>query len=407
MSTGVESTAVFEARALTIGLSAACVQRFKAEDIDTLSRYAFGCSFQPGSNDESPLIDLIKRVLGRDPTISELSILRRLFYEAHAACIQDMRTRIERSDTDGPKKIPPAERASRLAIQQAKLSGIVISGDLEPSFGLLDRVCQQFDQDQLSYVGPDECGSRAQEILGIKKDPTLKIERDVQGHLKAREESPSEHTDVASDYKMRQAFTRRALAYDQANLIDYAIHEAWISHLFKLLHKDVPAGYSSVSMTQILRADREIFIRMADLTRSTIVPLLGARRPLDVAMEASTIHPDVAYLTLPLPLLQRQKGKGKGSGSNDDGPYTAPKPKAKQGKNKGKGKGGKEKGKSGPPEGCVPRLADGRNVCFGFNSSRGCAAPGVETGGRCRFGFHVCGKAGCHGNHSMTACTSA
>lgn len=402
MSSSVDSKAVFEARANSFGLSGAVFNAFQAADIDTMSKFAFGCAFQPHSPDETPLTDMFRTVLTRDPTISELSILRRLWYESHACMVQDMRGRIERTDLDGPKKIAPAERASRLVAQQARLSGLVIKDDLEPSFGLLDRVCQQFDQDQLTYIGPDECGSRAQEILGVKRDTSLKLERDSNGNVKAKEEQFSESTDVASDYKLRQAFTRRSLAYDQANLIDFAAQEAWASHLFKLLHKDVPHGYHKVTITQILKADRELFVLMADECRSTIVPKLGNARPLDTAIKTLMHHPDVAYLTLPL-AASGGKAKGKGSKS-DDGPYPTPKAKSgakgRKGKDKGKGKGTK----SEPPSGCVPRLADGRNVCFGFNSSRGCSNASVVAGSRCRFGFHVCGKLGCHGNHSMMSC---
>ena len=403
MTSSPDSSPVWEARALAIGLSAAIITSFKTAGIDTMSKLAFGCAFQPSSSDETPLIELFKLILSRDATLNETAMLRRLYYESHASMVQDMRTRVDRSDTDGPKKLPPAERAARHAIQQQRLSGIVIADDLEPSFNLLDRVCQQYDLDQLSYLGPEECGSRAQEVVGIKKDPSLKLERDSQGNIKAKEDHPNEQADVASDYKLRQAFTRRSLAYDQANLIGFSIQEAWIAHLFKLMHKDVPAGYSKVSMTQILSADREIFIRMADACRATIIPTLGADRPLDVSMKSLIHDPDVAYLTLPLP-VSKSKGKGKGKVANDV-PYK--KQEGGGGKNgKTKGKGKKGKGTSAP-DGCVARLEDGRNICFAFNASRGCSHPNVTAGGRCRFGFHVCGKAGCRGNHSMVSCPTA
>ena len=407
MSSGVDSSAVFSARALAIGISSAVVQLFVDASMDTMSKFAFGCSFQPHSPDESPLTEMFRTVLTRAPTISETAQLRRLWYESHACMIQEMRGRIERTDSDSPKKMAPAERASRLQLQQARLQGLVIAGDLEPSFGLLDRVCQQFDQDQLSYISPEECGSRGQEILGVKKDASLRLERDQQGVVKAKEEQTSEWTDVASDYKLRQAFTRRSLAYDQATLIDFATQEAWVSHLFKLLHKDVPPGYAIISINQILKADREMFIRMADQCRATILPRMGGVKPLDESMQSLMHDPDVAYLVLPLPISNvGNKTKGKGKGAGNDAPYSSGDQRRKSrgkggGEKKGKGKGDK----GGKPDGCTARLEDGRNVCFGYNSYRGCKHPNVAAGGRCRAGFHICGTKGCHQNHSMTACT--
>ena len=353
---------------------------------------------------------LIEAILGRPATLDELALARRLWYESHAVVVQDMRGRVTCTDTDGPKKMPPAERAARLVAQQNKLAGIVIAGDLEPSFALLDKVVQMYEQDQLSYVGPDECSSRAQEIVGIKRDPSLKLERDQQGNLKAKELHSEDKADVASDYKLRQAFTRRALAFDQANLMDFALSESWSAHLFKLIHKDVPAGYQKVTITQILKADRELFIKMADECRATIVPQVGGQRPLDTAIVKLMTHPDVAYVTLPLPGHQgsgKQKQRSAGTGETGSSPYQPQgnKGKGKKGGGKGKGKKGWNSIRSSAPDGCVARLEDGRNICFGFNSARGCAVHGVEVGSRCRLGFHICGKAGCHGNHSMVNCT--
>ena len=410
MASGVESRAVFIARALAIGLERDVVDSFVAYGLATMSQLAFGCAFQPGQQDEAPLTAMINAALGRAPTVGELANIRRLWYESHAAVIQDMRGRIERTDNDGPKKLAPAERAARLVAQQSRLTGIVIAGDLEPSFSLLDKVCQQFDLDQLSYIGPEECSCRAQEIVGVKRDPSLKLERDHQGNLKAKEDFWEASSDVASDYKLRQAFTRRSLAYDQANLILFSVSESWIAHLFVLLHKDVPAGYSKVSLAQILKADRELYIAMADRTRASIVPRLINVRPLDAAMVALMHSPEVAYLTLPLPMTTVRKGKGRDAPPPpNDWPYLYRKGKGK-GKDKGKSKGkdrGKDNSKGGPPAGCVARLPDGRNICFGYNGARGCAAHNVEPGGRCRFGFHICGRAGCHGNHSMVGCGPA
>ena len=405
MASGVESKAVFFARALAIGLEREVVDSFVAYGLATMAQLAFGCAFQPGQQDETPLTAIITAALDRAPTVQELANIRRLWYESHAAVIQDMRCRTERTDSDGPKKLAPAERAARLVSQQARLAGIVIAGDLEPSFSLLDKVCQQFDLDQLSYIGPEECSCRSQEIVGIKRDHSLKLERDQQGNLKAKEDLWEAQSDVASDYKLRQAFTRRSLAYDQANLILFSVSESWIAHLFVLLHKEVPAGYSKVSLAQLLNADRELYILMADRTRASIVPRLANVRPLDAAMIALMHSPEVAYLTLPLPLSSGRKGKGKEAQTNDS-PYKSKGKGKEKGKSKGKDKG-KSSGKNGPPSGCVPRLPDGRNVCFGYNSARGCSAHNVEPGGRCRFGFHICGRAGCHANHSMMVCGPA
>ena len=43
--------------------------------IDTMSKMAFACSFQPGQADEKPFIDFLTEVRQRPPTVGEKAVL--------------------------------------------------------------------------------------------------------------------------------------------------------------------------------------------------------------------------------------------------------------------------------------------------------------------------------------------
>ena len=70
---------------------------------------------------------------------------------------------------------------------------------------------------------------------------------------------------------------------------------------------------------------------------------------------------------------------------------------------KGKGKGKKGQGRTGKGTPAMPkdlhgkwhRTPGGDPICFGFNTSAGCAEKGVKPGGRCRKGLHVCAEPKC------------
>ena len=77
--------------------------------------------------------------------------------------------------------------------------------------------------------------SREQELSGVKKDAAFAADQD--GQLKLKAASVTIQADLASDLKAKEAFTRRVLAYDQAGLIEYAVHAQWVERLFRALQK--------------------------------------------------------------------------------------------------------------------------------------------------------------------------
>ena len=407
----VESKPVFRARASQIGLDEEVINGFELAGLATFGAFAFSCSYQPGSQDERPFVEMVAKTLAREALPGELALLRRMFFESHAVSLQDMRNRLDRPTDSAPAKVLPAERAARYEAQCTRLKGIELTGPMEPSNSLIDTVFAMMDTNELKYPPLHTLTSREQELMGEKEDVELKEYslRIKAGSIGLKEKVVDLRADLTSDLKVRFALQRRALAFDQAGLISWEIHDRWISMLFHRLQEVPPPGYAMTSMDQILRADRKMFVKMSEMCRANIVPVPGSARPLDVAMEKYVDHNDVLYLLAPMPMSAASTST---SGSNRFAPY-GDKPQQQQAKSqpgkKGKGKGkGKSKGKSGVkqsgPSGCSSKTTDGKNICFGFNRSDGCSSTNVKVGSSCNRGFHVCGKAGCHENHPMFEC---
>lgn len=170
----MESKPVFKARAAQIGISDLILAALDEESLCTFGAFAFSCAFQPGGADETPFVEMIKKVISRDPTIGELALLRRLFFEAHAVFLQDMRHRVDKPNDAPPTKVLAAERSSRYDDQVRRLTGFDISGPLEPSHALIDSVFAMVEANELKYLQIYKLTSREQEMSGENEDEELK-----------------------------------------------------------------------------------------------------------------------------------------------------------------------------------------------------------------------------------------
>lgn len=430
MSATLDSVPVFVARAKQLGLTDAEIQPFQAAGIDTFAKLAYSSSYTPGSPDEQPFKDVVTSILGlgggAPPSLAIMSVVRRLHLEAHTMSVQDVRSRLERTEDATPLRLLPAERASRFEDQKRRLAGLQLEGPLECSHSLIDAVCQQFEENVVKWLPWETLTSREQELAGMKKDKkvselTARIENNKLVLEKKKDEA---ETDLHSDLRVRAAWSRRALAYDQANLISFTALEAWSELMVRKMQEEPPPGYARVTLAQCLAADKRIFQRMGEACRAGIQPHLspaGVVRPLEQALQNWTNQTEILFMLQPLPSLRGQKNdddvfngrgkKGKGRGKGQGSPYDKtdrnkdPKQDSRQ---KGRGKGNRGSSQRSEalrrPEGCCSMTDDGRRLCFGFND-KGCK--GAAIGAKCDKGWHLCGKKGCHGEHPMSACPSS
>ena len=356
-----ESVAAFKARATHLGLAEGALQLLIDGGIDAMSKYAFSSAYVPGQQDEAPFITALKTVMSRDPTVAELSVLRRLLHECYAMASASMKQIVEKSEDAPARKLSQPERADRLDRQQRRLRGVKIQGPYEPSDRLVDRLDKTF-----------------------MLDPT--------GALKMKSKESSLEADTSSDLLLRQAFTRRSLGFDQANLIDFERHEEWAEKLFTARFREPPQGYCKVSHQQMLNADAQLFVRLAELTRSGI-QAVATGRPLDAVWSQAVSDPDVLHLIQPMPTPPPSHKEHRSQ------PY-GPTPRRLKGEGKGK-KGGvlPLALKHG-----VANTKNGKPLCFDFNLGK-CTRK--VTRGACAKGLHLCCMKDCQkAGHHYLICPS-
>jgi hypothetical protein len=420
----LDSEAVFASRALEIGLTRDEIATITRLGWSTYGKLAFASNCTPGQADERPVLELAAAITGRTPPPADrLPLVRRLVFESYTLAAAELRTRMERKEDDGPRKLTQAERAERHSSQAARLTGLDLTGEMEPSHTLVDAIFQMMEDNQLKYVRWEQCTKRDQELMGLKVDPTWKPDSNgVIRETRVREELKA---DVSTDLKLRFALQRRSLAFDQARLVDYDRFEKWTQILLEAYTASPPECYKKVSIEQVQHADIEMFKYLMKETRNGI-RFNGQLNPLEEAIRRALTAPEIRLHLQPLP---SSSGSGSKRPRDDDG-SERPKPAAprldseppdvirlqrqvanlqgrirnmSKGGGRGRGRGRSGRGQNNPSVkmphellGQSAMTAENEPICFSYNLG-GCDK--ASPGGRCGKGLHVCTK--CQQPHSQ------
>jgi hypothetical protein len=303
-----------------MGLEASVLKMFVDKGYKNMALFAFICNYAPGAASDKPFVEMLQSTLGRDPNPSELSILRRLFNESYANVAADIESQVKQTDESVSRKLAPAERAERLKLQQAKLTGLSIRGQYEPADALVDKCCSSYEADRISYVEWSLCISREYELANnSKKDTDLTFTSD--GVLKLARTSKIEPMQGMSEIQVRYALVRRGLALDQANIMDYANHDKLTELLLEVRMQEPPVGYQRVSMKQLEAADKKFFVLLSEATRSGIKSNQSGR-PCDQAFTAVFNSAEFRHLLQP----RMNQGGGGVAAPRESGPVGADPP---------------------------------------------------------------------------------
>ena len=180
----LESEAAFKERASQIGIEDRYIEKFVEKEFATFGRYAFSVVYSPHHTDEAPLRNFLTDLLDEAPSGSQLACMRRLFFESRAMALTDARQRVEASPDPAlaTRKLATAEQVARQKSQEERLGGLVFTPETTPSNHLVDLFVEMGETGILTYIKPELCCSRAQEVRAVKKDTT--VSTDASGMLK-------------------------------------------------------------------------------------------------------------------------------------------------------------------------------------------------------------------------------
>ena len=322
--------------------------------------------------------------------------MKRAAFEAQTYLTATLRQAVDRSEDSLPRKIPFAERQTRMEMLKRNLTGLSVTGEHEPSHGLLDRACAMYESNTLRYLELSSCVSRSLEAQGTNKSRELTLESLI---MKSNEDKLNSPTD--SEIKVHYAMVRRGLALQFAKLMAFSQHSQWETFLFEAMHREAPPGFGRPSLAQLIQCDEAAFSRLAT-TLTSIRQRDDGSYPLGEALLQLRCDPLVALHLAPTAKSAQTQSPGGPSSSWRSQPYNTGSPQQKGKGNHGKGRG---KGKSPPvPQelrGKWHKTGSGDPICFGFNCKSGCSDKSVKPGQRCSKGYHVCAEPRCGGEHSL------
>ena len=169
------------------------------------------------------------------------------------------------------------------------------------------------------------------------------------------------------------------------NLLSWAVCQKWLDKLMSTLVSEAPTSFNSNTLTQVMRADREMFSLLASEFKGSLKAAIGARPPLDEVFEKLLHDPRINVHLVAMPKLNSPPQKTPletDAGKPNPGPRKPFK----------RNKPGEKPVPQMPEElaGLNKRTEAGKPMCWHFNMAKGCNNP--VKAGRCRFGMHDCMK---------------
>ncbi|CAE7464336.1 unnamed protein product [Symbiodinium sp. CCMP2592] len=358
----LDSEASFRERCSKIGLSNDLLSRLIDAGYNTFGKLAFAASATPQGLTDEAVDAWLATVVTPAPSSFQVSVIRRLLFESQSLNVADLKSRVEGTPEGSVRRLPQAERKERIEAQHRRLSGLILTSHTTPAHSCIDLVTDMYENNTLKYIPINRWISRFQEMSLQKKDSAVQM--DNEGNLKVIQKKPEPTCDTTGMYPLRQAFQRRSLAFDLGHLCSFEAMETWINKLFEAVQRTVPKGYVAVSLGQVVTADRELFVRLADMLEGQLQKPIGVEKPMDAALRDLSGSQEITQFLQPLvapPAPHPTKRPFKELATPNKG----------DGKGKTSTKGGEKGGGKAPrvtiPDGCAAKDHQGRPNCFGFN----------------------------------------
>lgn len=137
--------------------------------------------------------------------MQDISAIRRLLFDSQTLVMAQLREMVTNPEAGTIRKLPPVEREAKMRQLRARLPGVVIEKQMEPSHALLNLVSQMWEQKQLQYIPVEKLTSREHEIMRSKTVKELSVDTDK---LIVKEESKTPDLSATSEMQIFEAETR-------------------------------------------------------------------------------------------------------------------------------------------------------------------------------------------------------
>ena len=259
MSTLLESKEALRSRGIEVSLTAEEIDALITNRVDSLARLALAAC-PPGEAPTNEQTDgLFNGLVTLNP--GTYASMKRLIFEAQTLLSAELQNRFTR---------PKIRQRQSWHLLKERIESKSKESDLKASdskekksvpFQNYDLVLGMMEKGSLVYLPPEKFATRRSELALKKATKEISID---QSALVVRDKSQDITCSTATELETTNAMRRRALAFDLVQACSYLVMNAYHAELFDHLHMVPPPGYSAVTLTQILRADRAAWLHMAE-----------------------------------------------------------------------------------------------------------------------------------------------
>ena len=397
----MDSEAVLKARLTEACLPEENVNVLLGKQITTLRKLAYSVCTPTATASDAQLNALVKTSETEEVGVAILAAIRQVHFEAQTLAVAALKNLVEPKKDSAATELPFVERNERIRLQKGRLQGLDLSGVLENAHSNYDLVFAMREQNSLKYLGPAKFPSRKQEVMQEKCLQELKV--DSSGSIVFGEKKKDVEAELGTELLIRDALTRRALAFDLVGLCSFMAMESFHRWLFDHLQMPATPAGSKVTIGQVMRADKQAFVKLAEWTSDGIKRTeSNDKPPFEQVLARVRTDPSVVYNLLQAPVSQKQESGGQRIALKRKTPESEPTSTPNKKENaKGKGKRNvKGRGVNAPKElrDKQHTLSNGERICWNFNLG---LCQDAEPGGRCPRGHHVCAEPHCQQAHQM------
>ncbi|CAJ1417677.1 unnamed protein product [Effrenium voratum] len=228
----IDSTAAFKAHCDKIDDAGNLWNLVRSNGLRSMSQLAFAIGTPQSPPTEQEFKDFCRNINeGVDLALGLFAQMRRLHFEASTMIVAHLRSQVsQESGQEGVRKLPNAEKVARLERQQARLNGVSIKGELQPSHALIDLVASMCDTNSVIWVAPSKCSKREREVQQLTKEktPVLTVEQHM---LKFSGPDEEISVDTSTELHWQWAMQRRGIALDQVLAVDHSAERAHGIHI--------------------------------------------------------------------------------------------------------------------------------------------------------------------------------
>ena len=247
----LDSEATFTQQAEEAGLSDVWLDALKHSSLATFAKLSFAVTSPGVVASDAQITAFLNDIRpNAAPTIADRAAFKRILFESQTLMMHSFKA-VARGEESASKKLSAPERQARLERQRAQLSGLDISGPLEPSHALYDLCAGMIEKNEVMYISPSKCLSRQQELMGTKPEKEIQLDS-TKTALVVKEQATVAEINITSDLSLHQAMQRRSLAMDLTGLVSYDIMRKWVDKLFSLYSQPPAPGFlESVSSSAV------------------------------------------------------------------------------------------------------------------------------------------------------------